>query len=112
MIIAGDLNQSPGERDDYGDGELRSLLAKECQAADLNVLTSLAHMQVPPDQPVIDHVAVAPARGQRAHLHNEAGWEGAWERPGRLSDPPRSRSSYISQRRICTLSGAHGEAHA
>lgn len=86
LIVAGDFNQSLGERHYYGGRELRRLLEQECEAADLQVLTGLAHQQVPLAHPAIDHVAVAPARGLRAHLHNLTGWEGAWAGPGRLSD--------------------------
>lgn len=86
LVVAGDFNQSLGERHYYGGEELRRLLEQECAAAGLNVLTGLAHQQVPLDHPAIDHVAVAPAQGQRAHLNQLTGWEGTWEGPGRLSD--------------------------
>lgn len=86
LMVAGDFNQSLGERHYYGGKELRRLLEQECTAAGLDVLTGLAHQQVPLAHPAIDHVAVAPAHGQRAHRNHLTGWEGAWEGPGRLSD--------------------------
>lgn len=86
LVVAGDFNQSLGERHHYGGSKLRQLLEENCAAADLDVLTGLAHQQVPLAHPPIDHVAVAPAQGQRAHLHRVAGWEGAGRGPGRLSE--------------------------
>lgn len=86
LIVAGDFNHSLGERHYYGGRELRRLLEQECAAADLDVLTGLTHQQVPLAHPAIDHVAIAPAWGQRVHLHHLTGWEGDWEGPGRLSD--------------------------
>jgi hypothetical protein len=86
LIVAGDFNQSLGERHYYGGVELRKLLERQCAAADLEVLTGLTHQQVPLAHPPIDHVAVAPARGTRAHVHHVTGWEGAWSGRGRLSD--------------------------
>jgi endonuclease/exonuclease/phosphatase family metal-dependent hydrolase len=86
LIVAGDFNQSLGDRHYYGGRALRQLLEAECASADLDVLTGLAHQQAPLAWPAIDHIAVAPRSGRWARARDLAGWEGAWEGPGRLSD--------------------------
>jgi endonuclease/exonuclease/phosphatase family metal-dependent hydrolase len=86
LIVAGDLNQSLGDRHYYGGRELRQLVEDQCSAADLQVLTGLAHQQVPLAHPVIDHIALAPPAGSSARTQRLIGWEGGWEGPGRLSD--------------------------
>lgn len=86
MIVAGDFNQSVGDRHHYGGRELRQLLEAECAAADLSVLTGMAHKQVPLACPAIDHIAVAPPSGRSVLERGLAGWEGTWEGSGRLSD--------------------------
>ena len=86
LIVAGDFNQSLGDRHFYGGRELRELLEGQCASADLAVLSGLAHLQVPLAQPAIDHIAVAPPAGSSARAQTVTGWEGAWDGPGRLSD--------------------------
>jgi endonuclease/exonuclease/phosphatase family metal-dependent hydrolase len=86
LVVAGDFNQSLGERHFYGGRELRRLLETECASADLAVLTGLAHRNVPLVNPAIDHIAVAPPAGFSVSADRVTGWEGAWEGPGRLSD--------------------------
>lgn len=66
--------------------ERRPARPSTCRGPDLEVLTGLTHQHVPLARPAVDHVAVAPAQGQRAELRALTGWEGAWEGPGRLSD--------------------------
>lgn len=86
LIVAGDFNQSLGDRHFYGGRELRQLLESECTSADLVVFTGLAHQQAPLTHPAIDHIAVAPPAGLSAHAQSVTGWHGEWEGPGRLSD--------------------------
>ncbi len=86
LVVAGDFNQSLGDRHYYGGRELRQLLEHQCTSAGLEVLTALAHQHVPLAHPAIDQVAVASPAGSSARALSVTGWEGAWEGPGRLSD--------------------------
>ena len=86
LVVAGDFNQSLADRHYYGGREQRRLLETTCAQSDRLLLTRAAHEQVPLAHPAIDHIAVAPPAGKVVPVRHIFGWEGAWDRPGRLSD--------------------------